>query len=155
MSLFSYLLAIFTVVFWIFRVIVTILFQLDIDFFAVPIDMNMEIVILFLTLPCLILNAKRNIIGAAGYLALYAVYFGQAFYNTLMVATGEGLTVVNTAELISNVLGIMLPVLTFFDILLNKNRDVGKMNKKADWFYKNEEYDREFDERADRNQYRL
>jgi len=155
MSLFSYLLAIFTVVFWIFRVIVTILFQLDIEFFAVPIDMNMEIVILFLTLPCLILNSKRNIIGAAGYLALYVVYFGQAFYQTILVATGEGLTIVNTAELISNVLGIMLPVLTFLDILLNKNRDVGKMNKKSDWFYKNEKYEREFDERADRNQYRL
>lgn len=155
MSLFSYLLAIFTVVFWLFRVIVTILFQLDIELFTTPIDMNTEIIILFLTLPCLILNSKRNIIGAAGYLALYAVYFGQAFYQTLISATAQGLNVVNTADIICNTLGVMLPVLTFFDILLNKNRDVGKMNKKADWFYKNEDYDREFDERADRNQYKL
>ena len=27
--------------------------------------------------------------------------------------------------------------------------------KKTDWFYKNEKFDREIDERADRNKYRL
>lgn len=46
-------------------------------------------------------------------------------------------------------------MLTFLDILVNKNRNLGSGTKKADWFYKNEDYDRKFDERADRNQYRL
>ena len=51
--------------------------------------------------------------------------------------------------------GIIIPVLTFIDILLNKNRTLGKGKKKEDWFYNNEAYDRQFDERADRNQYKF
>ena len=43
----------------------------------------------------------------------------------------------------------------FLDILVNKNRSLGKDNKSGDWFYKNEAFDREFDERADRNQYKF
>ena len=55
--------------------------------------------------------------------------------------------------MLCTVIGIIIPLLTFFDILLNKHRTAGKNVKKEDWFYANEEYDRKFDERADRNQY--
>ena len=51
-------------------------------------------------------------------------------------------------------IGILIPLLLFFDILLNKDRTAGRKDKKTDWFYTNKDYDREFDERADRNQYR-
>ena len=57
--------------------------------------------------------------------------------------------------MLCTVMGIIIPLLIFFDILLNKNRTIGTGAKKEDWFYANEEYDRKFDERADRNQYRL
>ena len=43
-----------------------------------------------------------------------------------------------------------------FRVLGNSYQGDTKVNvKKEDWFYANEEYDRKFDERADRNQYRL
>lgn len=61
-------------------------------------------------------------------------------------------------ELYSNLLvclvGIVIPIAAFFDVLLDKNRKANPIDKKTDWFYKNKEYDRKLDERADKNQYR-
>lgn len=155
MEIFSYLLTFLAVLFWMFRVIVTLLFQLDMSFFATPVNTNVEIVVLFLTLPCIILVIKRNIIGAACYLAIYASYFGTALYEAIQEVGVTGLNVVNSANMICIIIGVVIPLLTFLDILLNKNRTLGKGKKKEDWFYNNEAYDREFDERADRNQYKF
>lgn len=155
MELISYLLTFMGVIFWFFRAITTLLFQLDVDFFATPINTNAEIAVLFLTLPCIILVVKRNIVGAAAYLGLYATYFGTALYESVMNVGTVGLNVVNGADLLFTVIGIVIPLLTFFDILFNKNRALGKGAKREDWFYDNKDYDREFDERADRNQYKF
>ncbi len=155
MEIFSYLLTVFAVMFWIFRVIVTLLFQLDMPFFATPVNTNTEIVVLFLTLPCIILVIKRNIVGAACYLAIYASYFGTALYEAIQEVGIDGLNITNSANMLCILVGIIIPVLTFIDILLNKNRTLGKGKKKEDWFYNNEAYDRQFDERADRNQYKF
>ena len=40
------------------------------------------------------------------------------------------------------------------DILIEKSKTKKPMDKQTDWFYKNEAYDRQMDERADKNQYR-
>lgn len=154
-SLFSYLLTFLGVIFWVFRAITTVLYQLDVDFFATPINVNFEIFILFATLPCILLVIRRNIIGAAMYLALYVTYFGTALYEVIIGMQSGGVTIVNTSNLFCVVLGIIIPVLTFFDILLNKNRKGFSGNKKTDWYYNNAKYDREMDERADRNQYKI
>ena len=154
-SLFSYMLTFFGVAFWFFRVIVTLLYQLDREFFATPINVTFEIIVLFSTLPCILLVIKRNIVGAAAYLGIYATYFGTALYEAILGAQATGLNIVNSANMLCTVVGVIIPALTFLDILLNKNRAMGKDNKKGDWFYKNENFDREFDERADRNKYRI
>ena len=49
----------------------------------------------------------------------------------------------------------MWQILKKLNVLLDKNRKAHPVDKKTVWFYKNEQYDRKFDERADRNQYRL
>jgi len=50
---------------------------------------------------------------------------------------------------------LQLPYLAaFFDVLLDKNRKAHPVDKQTDWFYKNEQYDRKMDDRADKNQYR-
>ena len=154
-SLFSYMLTFFGVAFWFFRVIVTLLYQLDREFFATPINVTFEIIVLFSTLPCILLVIKRNIVGAAAYLGIYATYFGTTLYEAILNAQATGLNIANSANMICTVVGVLIPLLIFFDILFNKNRSLGKDNKKGDWFYKNENFDREFDERADRNQYRI
>lgn len=154
-SLFSYLLTFLAVIFWAFRAVVTVMFQLDNPLFAQPSNLNYEIIVLFLTLPCIVGVCKRNIVFAAGYLALYATYFGNTLYLVVQNATDVGITLINSADMLCTVMGIIIPLLIFFDILLNKNRTIGTGAKKEDWFYANEEYDRKFDERADRNQYKF
>lgn len=154
-SLFSYLLTFLAVIFWAFRAVVTVMFQLDNPLFAQPSNVNFEIIVLFLTLPCIVGVCKRNIVFAAGYLALYATYFGNTLYLVVQNATDVGITLINSADMLCTVIGIIIPLLIFFDILLNKNRTLGTGAKKEDWFYANEQYDRKFDERADRNQYKF
>ena len=154
-SLFSYLLTFLAIIFWAFRAVVTVMYQLDNPLFSTPSNVNFEIVVLFLTLPCLIGVCKRNIVFAAAYLGLYGTYFGNTLYLVIQNASSVGITLINSADMLCTVIGIIIPLLTFFDILLNKHRTAGKNVKKEDWFYANEEYDRKFDERADRNQYRL
>lgn len=154
-SLYSYFLTFLGVLFWIFRVVATLMYQLEIEFFATPLNTNMEIAVLFATLPCLIFVVKRNIVGAAAYLGLYVAYFGTALYEAFLAAQATGFNLINSTNMFCVLLGVVIPILTFLDILLNKNRTVGNGNTKADWFYKNEQYDRQHDEREDRNQYRM
>ncbi len=155
MTLFSYLLTFLGVLFWVFRAIATVLYQLDMPFFAQPINTNVEIAVLFATLPCIILVIKRNIVGAACYFGIYAAYFGTALYEAIVAAGAGGLDIASSANMLCIFVGVIIPMLTFFDILLNKNRTLGNGKKKEDWFYANKDYDREFDERADRNQYKF
>ena len=154
-SMFSYLLTFFSIMFWIFRIVVTVMYDWGKDFFATPLNESIEVMVIFATLPCLILVIKRNIIGAAAYLGIYAAYFGTALYESITQISESGLTIGGASNMIFVIIGIVLPIFVFFDVLLNKNRQLGKSNKQADWFYTNKDYDREFDERADRNQYRL
>ncbi len=67
-SLTTYLYVTFMGMFWIFRIIVAFCYNLGIDFVTAPIDLNFEIVLLFLTFVAMILVVKRNIFGAIIYL---------------------------------------------------------------------------------------
>lgn len=154
-TLFSYLLTFMGIIFWFFRVITTLLYELDVDFFSVPLNETMEIVVLFATLPCLLLVFKRNIVGAAAYFGIYGAYFGTALYNQLMGIHEEGMTVVSASDSLVLFVGILISLLTFLDILLNKHRGNFGVDAKTKWFYNNEKYDRQFDERADKNQYKF
>ncbi len=62
-SMTSYLLAIFMVMFWIFRIVVAFTSSMGIDIGFVPMNMNVEIILLFVCIPCVILVAKRKLIG--------------------------------------------------------------------------------------------
>ncbi len=154
-SLFSYLLTFIGVLFWVFRVLVTLFYQLEIEFFAIPLNVETEILVLFLTVPCLLLVIKRNIIGAAAYLALYGYYFGTSLYNSITSLQENGISLVSGSDVILLCIGVIIPLLTFCDILINKNRIGFHGDKKTDWFYNNKDFDRQFDERADRNQYKI
>ena len=57
-------------------------------------------------------------------------------------------------QFIFSMLGIILPLAVLIDLLLDKNRKNNPKDKKTDWYYGNEKYDRKMDERADKNNYR-
>ena len=152
----TYLLVMFMIVFWIIRIIITLSSEFGKDFMGiVPINKTFEIVILFATLLCLILIVKRKLAGAILYLVMHAIYFGGDITNKLSIMShNETLSFAQSTEMTFSMLGIILPLAVLIDLLLDKNRKNNPKDKKTDWFYKNEEFDRKLDERADKNNYR-
>ena len=152
----TWLLVCFMVMYWVFRMIIALMAQLHQDFFITPFNETMEIVLLFVVLLCLILIVKRKMIGAIIYLVSYGIYFGAdvvaKFSAVLEDASQLGLNEY-TAFMIS-LIGIILPLAVLLDLLADKNRKAHPKDKKTDWFYKNKDYDRKLDERADKNNYR-
>ena len=152
----TYLLVMFMIIFWIVRIIVTLMSQMGKDFMGmVPMNETFEIAILFATLVCLVLIVKRKLVGSLLYLVLHAIYFGGDITNKLSImANNDILTITQSTEMMFSMLGIILPLAVLIDLLLDKNRKNNPKDKKTDWFYKNEEFDRKLDERADKNNYR-
>ena len=152
----TYLLVMFMIIFWIVRIVVTLMSQLGKDFMGmVPMNETFEIAILFATLLCLVLVVKRKLIGSLLYLILHAIYFGGDITNKLsLIANNEPLTLGQNMQLMFSILGIILPLAVLIDLLLDKNRKNNPKDKKTDWFYQNEEFDRKLDDRADKNNYR-
>lgn len=77
-SLFSYLLIIFVIFFWILRIAVALTATINVDIGIQPIDLTFEIILLFVTLVSIVLVIKRNIIGALIYFSSYLLYFGTS-----------------------------------------------------------------------------
>ncbi|MGN1270117.1 MAG: hypothetical protein ACI4UU_04540 [Clostridia bacterium] len=150
-SLSSILIAIFAFMFWAFRLITTILYSLGVEFVAAPIDITKEVALLFITFICICYIAKRKLLPVTIYLIIHLLYYGFYLYQNL---TAETLTLNNYMDLFFAVIGIAIPIAAFFDVLLDRNRKAHPVDKQTDWFYKNKDYDRKMDERADRNQYR-
>lgn len=155
-SLFSYLIVIMAVIYWIFRVIVSLLYAIGKEFICVPLNANIEIALLFLTIPSIIFIIRRNVYAATIYFGMYAAYFGTIVYNSLTNVSLETETLVFTdiTSIMFSVLGIIIPFLVFLDVVLQKSR-FHAIDRNTDWYYEDKKYDREFDERADRNQYKI
>ena len=82
----TWLLVMFMVMFWVFRVVVTLAAELGIDLAGfTPINKEMEIILLFVALLCMILVVKRKIVGALIYLLSYGMYFGVNLVNNINV----------------------------------------------------------------------
>ena len=153
-SLSSWLIAMFAFMFWGFRVVTTVLYSMGTEFIAEPMDMTMEVVLLFITFICICFITKRKLLPTIIYLIAHALYYGIYLYQNVMLLI-EGTSTINSyMSLLVALIGIVIPLFAFFDVLLDKNRKAHPVDKQTDWFYKNKEYDRNIDERSDRNQYR-
>ncbi len=154
-SLTSYLFMIFMGMFWVFRMIVAFTSTLGIDIGFAPLNINMEIILLFVTFVCIILVGKAKLLGGIIYLVSYGMYFGVDLYNSVMtIINGGALSLTQASNVMVSFVGIVIPVVVFFTLLVDKNKEAHPIDKKTDWFYKNKEFDRKMDERADQNQYR-
>ncbi len=154
-SMGSYLLVFFMAMFWVFRIIVAFTATMGMNFPFQPIDRTLEIILLFVTLICIILVVKRKLVGGLLYLLGYGLYFGVDLYNTVVaVINGATIEFSQYAVILMSFIGVVLPICVVFELLLDKNRKAHPVDKKTDWFYKNEQFDRKLDERADKNNYR-
>lgn len=155
------LLAIFMVMFWIFRAAVALCTQYSINFLGlVAYNFNLEVIIAFATLLCIILVVKRKLIGALLYLMLYGVYFGEHFITDIITLV-QGQAVANidfTMNLLADLVAIVLAVFVLLDMLVDKGRKAHPIDRKTDWYFKNEKYDEELkkrDQREDNNEYKF
>ena len=153
-NLSSWLIAMFAFMFWGFRVVTTVLYSMGNEFIAQPMDLTMEVALLFITFVCICFIIRRKLLPTIIYLIAHALYYGIYLYQNVMLLI-EGTSTINSyMSLLVALIGIVIPLFAFFDVLLDKNRKAHPVDKQTDWFYKNKEYDRNIDERSDRNQYR-
>lgn len=156
----TWMLVMFMTMFWILRVIIAVTYEMGGDFGGIqPFNQTMEIILLFIVLVCMGLIVKRKMIGALIYLLAYGMYFGTNLITgiTTLVTADSEINVANIGMYLNtfiSLIGIAIPVAILFDLLLDKNRKANPKDRKTDWFYKNEQFDREMDERADKNNYR-
>lgn len=157
----TWLLAIFMILFWMFRAIVALCAQFSIDFLGLVVyNFNWEIIIAFATLLCIILVVKRKLIGSLLYLMLYGVYFGEHFINNI-ITLAQGQAAIGTdfvINLLADLVALVLAVFVLLDMLVDKGRKVRPIDRKTDWYFKNEKYDEELkarDQREDSNEYKF
>ena len=154
----TWLLSFFMVMFAGFRVIVTITNQQGSPIEGIVVEnIALEIALIFLTLLCLLLVIKRKLIGALIYAVSHLGYYGVGLFNVIygVLISGEKINISNSIEILSSAIGVLLPLMVLLDTLVDKGRKINPVDKKTDWFYKNEQFDRKFDERADRNEYKF
>ena len=151
MELISYMVNMFAIMFWLFRVYVALMISGGSEIpFTTP-GIEMEIAVIFITLISIFMIFRRNLIFASIYLGTYFAFF------TYGIALMNGNISTNTQLLnaMLMILGILIALLNFLDVMFNKNRKGSTKDNKTDWFYATDKYEREFDERADRNQYKI
>lgn len=152
----TYLLVMFMILFWILRIAIMLCAQFGTDFLGIkPINNVYEIIVLFIFLPSVVLVVKRNIIGPLLYIVAHAIYFGADITSKINIIINNGvLSLSENTDLFFSIIGVILPIIVLIDLLLDKNRKINPKDKKTDWFYNNEDYDRKLDDRADKNNYR-
>ena len=142
------------VIFWLLRIVAAYTYSMGMDFMIKPIDLNMEIIMIFVALLSFILIAKRKFLGSVIYMIGYFGYFGVELFKNMQQMLTVGGMINDYISVFFSLIGVALPLFTFFDLLLDKNRQLHPTDKKTDWFYKNNKYDMQKDERQDKNNYR-
>ena len=156
-SLSSWLLVMFMAMFWLFRIVVAFQAQYENDFGGfIAFNMTVEVILLFVVIVCMALVLRRNIIGGIIYLLSYGYYFGGYILTNGIpaIASGETLGMSVMQNTMVAAVGIILALFVFLDLMIARVRRKDPKDKKTDWYFQNDKYDRKYDERADKNQYR-
>ena len=150
----SWLIAMFAFMFWAFRLVGTVMYSLGNDFLFEPTNITMEVALLFITFICICFIIKRSLLASLIYVVSHFVYYIPSFITHITAVMNKTLDMTGYMGVLFEFIAIILPLAALFDVLLDKNRKSHPTDKKTDWFYKNEQFDRKLDERADKNNYR-
>jgi len=154
-SLEYYLIISFTALLFIFRLVVVITTVLGIKFSVVSFSVVGELILLVLTLLSLVLMVKVKFLGALIFLVSSLMYYVPNLIDSFKNFSEVTSTLEGNIQLVSSVIAVIIPTFAFFIILVTKKQQINPVNKKTDFFYKNENYDRNLDDRADKNNYRI
>lgn len=149
----NYIVVMFMMMFWIFRVVVAYMAGIGKSFVVTPINEIVEIVLLFISLVCIALVIKRKLLGGVIYLVANIGYYGVYLYNSVMpIIQGNQVTVSNGLNALISLSAVILSIVVVMDLLADKTKK--PEDKKTEWFYANKDLDRKMDDRADKNQYK-
>ena len=150
----NYLIIMLTVLLFIFRLIVVFTTTMGIEFMVQSLNVNLEIGLLFVMLVCIILMTKNKLSGAVILLIASIAYYGPNLLEQITYLSSNSLGLETATDMIVSVLCLVIPIFAFFIIAFAKEQEKRPVDKKTDFFYKNDAYDRKYDERADKNNYR-
>ena len=152
-SVFSWFINIASVAFWVLRLVALLGNSMQWNLPIGVLEPSIEIPLLFITVISLVFVFKMKLFGAITYFVMYLIYFGVSIVNT--ISTSNFSLKTGGLDICISVIGILIAFCSLLDILLHTNRTTTKSTKKTDWFFKDEKFDREMDERADKNNYRI
>ena len=149
----NYLIIMLTVVLFIFRLIVVITATMGIEFMIQPINVNYELALLFIMIICIILMSKNKLSGAVILSIASIAYYGPTLLGQL-TGLSTGVNINSALEAVVSLACVIIPIFAFFIIAFAKEQEKRPVDKKTDFFYKTDRYDRQYDDRADKNNYR-
>ena len=149
-----YLIIMLSVLLFIFRLIVVFTTTMEIEFVVQSTNVNFEIALLFITIISIILMSRSKLSGAIIFVIASLAYYGPELINELTYLSLNSVSVDSVMQMIISLICVIIPIFAFFIIAFAKEQEKRPVDKKTDFFYKNEAYDRKYDERADKNNYR-
>ena len=143
--------------YWLFRIAVTISSQYGDGLGGfIVFDKTVEIALLFVSLVCFALILRRIIWGAVIYILMYGMYFGNYLVSTFIpaITNGNDMDMIVLQNSFIAIIGIALGIFALLTNLFEKTKTKHFSGDKTDWFMNNSKYDRNYDERADKNEYK-
>lgn len=153
-SMSHYLIIMFMIMIMIFRFIVLSTTVLGINFPIVSTNEMMEIGIILTSLVCIILFSRTKLIGGIIYLTISCIYYGPEIISSLPTAISGVISVDEATKIIVAMIEIVVAIFALFILIYDKKQEINPVDKKTDFFYKGDQYDRKYDDRADKNNYR-
>jgi len=150
--MFGILVTMFAGIFWLFRIVISLMYTSEAGFPIEPLNVGVEIPLLFVIFVCIVFIAKRKMIGAVAYLIAHWAYFGVDAYKNIEAMTQGQATTTNSISLFVSIIAVVLPILAIMDIGVNTEKT---KDGKTDFFYATDAYDRNLDDRDDKNQYKF
>lgn len=150
----NYLIIMFSIMLFIFRLIVVFTSTMGIEFIVEPINIEYEIILLFIMIISIILMSKNKLSGAVILVVASIIYYGPSLLEQITYMFSNTVSVETAMQAVISVICLIIPIFAFFIIAFAKEQEKRPVDKKTDFFYKNEAYDRKYDERADKNNYR-
>lgn len=149
-----YLIIMFMVMLLIFRFIVLCTTVLGIEFPITVANESIEIAVILITLLCIILFTKTKLVGGILYLVTYFIYYGIELIKLLPAINSGTISTDIAVQAVVLMIELAIPIFAIFILIYDKKQEINPTDTKTDFFYKGDQYDRKYDERADKNNYR-
>lgn len=151
----NYLIIMFLIMLFVFRLVVVFTSTMGFEFIVEPVNTKYEIILLFIMIICIILISKNKLSGAIVLVVASVAYYGPSLLEQIKYLYSNTASIDTVTQATVSVICLIIPIFAFFIIAFAKEQEKRPVDKKTDFFYKNEAYDREYDDRADKNNYRI